>query len=406
MNVLILAPRLPHSRAYSGMQTVYQRMRLLLQRGYGVGLCCYTHPEDEAYQHSLPSELIDVQMMPGPLWNRMLPGSFTKGRYSTPSSFFRFHSERMRQRVGEQVQRHQYDVVLAEFSAMGYCFMHNPWLPAVRRMISCHDSPALSSRRRLSVLGSGYGWAKQWLEYRHMRYMEFRLYHAADRVLTLTNEERLALLEEDPTLRIRCIPPGLRSNSFEQMDGIQEEHCILITSRFDNEQSHFGVLWFLRNVWPLLRRRDPQLKVYLVGKNPSSVMQHIAKRDNRVIVTGWVEDLRPFLAKCKVYVCPVRTGSGIRGKILEAMAMEKPVVSTTIAAEGIAVDQGSNAFLADAPPVMADLIYMLLHDPEKRKVMGHRARNLVEHYFTWDQSMDMLETTLHELVAKRSYHVN
>jgi polysaccharide biosynthesis protein PslH len=103
-------------------------------------------------------------------------------------------------------------------------------------------------------------------------------------------------------------------------------------------------------------------------------------------------------------VCPVLTGSGVRGKILEAMAMKIPVVSTTIGSEGIPVDQGSNAFLADSPEVMAGCIQLLLGDEAKRKQMGERARHAVETHFDWDTSMDDLERVLHDVVSKRSYN--
>ena len=188
------------------------------------------------------------------------------------------------------------------------------------------------------------------------------------------------------------------------MQDLPKEHCVTITGRFSSDQSQYGCLWFLRSVWPILRERDPKVKLYLVGRDPTPEMRRVAKRDERVIVTGPVQDLRPFLAKSKVYACPVLTGSGVRGKILEAMAMKIPVVSTTIASEGIPVDQGSNAMLADSPEVMAGFIHLLLHDKDKREQMGARARNAVESCFDWDISMDDLERVLQDVVSKRSFH--
>jgi glycosyltransferase involved in cell wall biosynthesis len=133
-------------------------------------------------------------------------------------------------------------------------------------------------------------------------------------------------------------------------------------------------------------------------------MRHAASKDPRVEVTGEVQDLRPFLAKSKVYVCPVLSGSGVRGKILEAMAMRVPVVSTSVAAEGIPIDQGENAFIADAPDVMADFLELLLHDPGKSDSMGDKGRQTVERFFNWESSIDTLERTLKDCVAKRSFH--
>jgi len=405
MKILILSPRLPHAHAYSGMQMVYQRMSRLMARGHQVGLICYIDQEhDPAFLGQIHPELKDVEVIKDPFLNRWLPSNITLNKYSSASSFFRYHSPSMNKKVGEIVARGSYDVVIAEFTAMGQCLYHNPFLPAVRKVISCHDSPTLGSRRQMDLMDASLAWGKQWLKYRHMRFMEFQLYRVMDRVITLTSQERFDLLEEDSTLRITTVRPGLSSRMFSPIVGLPKEHCILITARFSSDQSQFGCLWFLNSVWPVIRARDPDVKLYLVGRDPSPAMRRHARRDDRIVVTGGVQDLRPFLAKSKVYVCPVLSGSGVRGKILEAMAMNLPVVSTSIGAEGIPVDQGSNAFIADAPDVMAGYIEMLLGDTDKAQLMGKRGRNAVETYFSWEESIDRLEQVLSEIVSKRSFH--
>jgi glycosyltransferase involved in cell wall biosynthesis len=406
MKILLISPRLPHAHAYSGMQMVYQRMARLISRGHEVSLACFIDDRhDRPFIDTLHSGLHRVEILHTPFINGLLPNMFTEGRYSAASSFFRYQSDRMRRTVGRMILEEGHDVAIAEFTAMGQFFYHNPHLPAVRRIISCHDSPTLGSRKLIDMLEPSLVWGKQWLEYRHMRLMEFRLYHSVDRVLTLTNEERLALLEEDPTARITALSPGLRSEMFVPMPEVEKEHAIIITGRFSSDQSHLGATWFLRNVWPVVRRRDPNVKLYLVGRDPTSTMNHLASRDNRVMVTGTVEDLRPYLAKCKLYICPVLSGSGVRGKILEAMAMELPVISTLIGSEGIAFEQGQNGFLVDSPQMMADIICHVLHDKELLERMGRNARKTIEAHFTWDRSMDLLENVLRDVVSKRSYHI-
>ncbi|WFB34726.1 glycosyltransferase family 4 protein [Kiritimatiellota bacterium B12222] len=405
MKILILSPRLPHAHAYSGMQMVYQRMTRLRDRGHQVGLICYVDEEqDTPYLGEVRSDLLDLEVIRAPWINRVLPDNFTMGKYASPSSFFRYHSGAMKKRVGEIVARRGYDVVIAEFTAMGQCLHQNPYLPGVRKIISCHDSPTLGSRRRMDIMEASLKWGKQWMEYRHMRMLEFELYRDMDRVLTLTDQERFDLLEEDSTLGITTVRPGLSSKMFKPIADLPKEHCIIITARFSSDQSQFGCLWFLRSVWPILRGLDPEVKLYLVGRDPSSGMRRHARRDERIFVTGGVQDLRPFLAKSKIYVCPVLSGSGVRGKILEAMAMNLPVVSTSIGAEGIPVEQGNNAFIADSPEVMAGMLFGLLHDEEKCKSMGEKARHAVETCFAWEESIDRLEQVLQEVVSKRSYH--
>lgn len=406
MKILVLAPGLPLGDSHSGMQIIYQRVARLIDRGHRVGLACFFDPvSDRPQLDQLHTGLVEAELVSNPMLQRIAPSLFTMGRLSTPSSFFRLASPKMARRIGEMVARSNYDVVMSEFTAMGQYLHRNPWLPAVRKVISCHESPTLSSLKMMKVMDNAFSWAHQWLEYRHMRHLEFTLYNTVDRVLTLTNEDRMSLQEEDPRVRITTVPAGLRSDYFRPMPEIPKEHCVTLTGRFGSDQTHFGAMWFLRTVWPILQKADPKLCLYLVGRNPQPALSHAANRLQRVHVTGEVDDLRPYLAKSKVFACPILSGSGLRGKILEAMSMELPVVCTSIAAEGIPVRMGQNALFADTAAIMANSILHLVNDERKAKIMGRAAREMVLEEFYWPTSMDRLEAVFRDVTSKRSYHL-
>src|SRR6202034_846428 len=113
---------------------------------------------------------------------------------------------------------------------------------------------------------------------------------------------------------------------------------------------------------PLIWQRQGSVKLYVVGKNPSTSVKDLARSDPRVIVTGRVDDVRPYMERSKVFIVPLRIGGGTRLKILEAMAMGKAVVSTTIGAEGIEYTDGKNILLGDAPQDFADKVLFSLND--------------------------------------------
>ena len=160
-------------------------------------------------------------------------------------------------------------------------------------------------------------------------------------------------------------------------------------------------MWFAHTVWPRLKSRYPDLAFYVVGPSPTSDMIELARKDPRIIVTGEVDDIRPYLAKARAFVCPNRLGSGMRGKILQAMASGVPVVATTQSAEGIPIQMGDNGFLADKPRIMAQYIDLLLGDPALQFSIAQHAREMVVEKFSWDRGVDLLEGVLDDVLAGR-----
>jgi glycosyltransferase involved in cell wall biosynthesis len=123
----------------------------------------------------------------------------------------------------------------------------------------------------------------------------------------------------------------------------------------------------------------------VVGRNPYSALVELSKRDSSIIVTGRVDDVRPYMERAAAYVVPLRIGGGTRLKIYEAMAMEKPIVSTTVGAEGLPVRDGMELLLADAPQAFAAAVVRVLTDKECALQLGQDSASLVREQFGWDR---------------------
>ena len=159
-----------------------------------------------------------------------------------------------------------------------------------------------------------------------------------------------------------------------------------------------GLLFFLHEVLPLLKRRYPSLQLLIVGKSPPPAIRRWASTD--VIVTGQVEDVRPYIERARAVVVPLRIGGGTRLKVLEAMAMAKPVISTTLGAEGLAVADGDNIMLGDTPDEFATQVGRVLDDDDLAERLGTAARRLVEANYDWRISVRRLEA-LHADVLRQ-----
>lgn len=398
MKVLVLTPRLPHSNIVSGHAIVRQRVLRLAERGYRVGLLCFSRPTDPSEpDEALRAALGELETRPDPALDsdwRSRAGLFLRGvpPYNRP------RDGGMKRLLGEMVQRTGYDVVLAEFSEMGLYLLRNPYLPAVRTVVSVHQCATIASQKRIDVLGMRPRGVWERVRRAWLRATEFPVYRAADRVLTLTPQEKYQLLNVDPTLRVRVVPSGVDTQLFHPVENVFRTG-LLFTGYYTDEPNRDAVRWFHAQVWPQLAARFPNLVFYVVGPHPSADLLDLQRRDPRIIVTDRVPDVREYLLRAAVFVCPARMGGGMRGKVLEAMASGVPVVSTTLGMEGIPVQPGESCLLADDPAVMARQVELLLLDPALRARLARNAHVLAAQRLSWTYSIEQLEGVLNSLRA-------
>jgi glycosyltransferase involved in cell wall biosynthesis len=299
--------------------------------------------------------------------------------------------------VGDVVEAGGYELVIAEFSGMGHHIVGNPYLPAVRKIISSHFNVAKSTQSAAMALGwSPYGVRLRSSIQRLMRY-ELDLYRNVDRVVVMTAHERYQLLDEDPSLRVNVVPCGVDAAHFAPDPAVEREEAIMFTGFYIVESNVDAVLWFASKCWPILKKRRPNLKFYVVGPHAPDKVLALGRKDKSIIVTGAVKDVREYLQKAKVYVCPVRQGSGLRFKLFEVMASGTPLVTTSLGGEGIPLQNGDNCFLADKMEIMANCIDLLLDDDILRRDMARQARELVASRFNWDRGITMLEDVMHDV---------
>jgi polysaccharide biosynthesis protein PslH len=160
-----------------------------------------------------------------------------------------------------------------------------------------------------------------------------------------------------------------------------------------------GLLYLLRDVWPLLEKSHPQARLKIVGQYPTPEI--LAFQGPKVEVTGKVDDLRPHLSSAAVTVVPLRVGGGTRFKILEAMAMGRPVVSTSLGAEGILAQPGTDILIADDAASFAKAVGRVLDEPALAGLLGTRGRALVETHYSWGAASGRLEAFFYALLKAR-----
>jgi len=144
----------------------------------------------------------------------------------------------------------------------------------------------------------------------------------------------------------------------------------------------------------LIRRESPESRFWIVGKDPHPRLAHLAENPG-IRITGWVEDVRPYIAGSGLYVIPLRIGGGTRLKVLEAMAMGKAIVSTALGCEGFNVHSDQELVIADTPAEFAAAVLALLRDPERRERLGRAAQRFASSSYDWTMIVPQLEKVYH-----------
>lgn len=402
MKVLFLANRLPHEGVAGGHRLIYRRMRRLAERGHEVGLASFFRPEDSDAIASLESVLADLRTVPVRRRTVLERGLHDYVNLRLPAIFWKNHSPRLMREIGDMVERTAYDVVIAEFSEMGQYLYRNPHLSAVRKIVSCHRCLTTSFGKYVRTTGvSPLLRLKSLSQIAPLERYEFEMYRAMDHLLTLTPEDRFSLLHYSPELAVSVVPPGIDAGYFSRRSAPSrtDPPIIMMCGYFGEQSNHDAARWFARETWPHVARRWPEARLHFVGRGATESLRRLAKGDRRIVVTEDVDDLRPHRERATVFVNPMRLGSGLRIKVLEAMATELAVVSTSLGMEGIPAQNGVNCFVADTPEMMAESIGWLLADSALRERMGGEGRRMVEARYAEGSTTAELERVLSGVIS-------
>jgi sugar transferase (PEP-CTERM/EpsH1 system associated) len=315
---------------------------------------------------------------------------------SEPYSITKYCRPEVRHRLQALLKQETYDVILCDFIfAAGVI----PWNWPTPKVLFTHNVEATIWQRHYEVANNPIWKAISWREWRKMEAAEPRYLRLADRVLTVSETDRDAFTPFLDPRKLIVIPTGVDVDYFQPMPVEETKNSLVFTGSMDWLPNEDAILYFVDAILPLIKAQLPEVSLEVVGRSPSRKLQALAEREKSVRLTGWVEDIRPFVARGSICIVPLRIGGGTRLKIFEAMAMSKAVVSTSIGAEGLPVRSGENILLADTPKQFAESVIYLLRDSDARTRLGSAARTLVLENYSWTKVAESFARTLHDAVV-------
>ncbi|MBI5055378.1 MAG: glycosyltransferase [Nitrospirae bacterium] len=226
---------------------------------------------------------------------------------------------------------------------------------------------------------------KSFLYYQYLKLMNYerKTCPLFNRCIVVSEEDKMHLLKLCKVDNFTVIPNGVDIDYFKPLPGkIKKNHLVWVGGMAGHYNAD-AVDFFLRDIWPILKQEVPKVTIEFIGKSPTNLLQEKAMHDPNIKILGFVEDIRNIVQSASIFVAPIRSGSGTKIKVINAMAQAKAVVTTSIGAEGIIVENGKNILIADSPEEFAKRVVWLLRNEDCLIKLGQNARHLIEQKYSW-----------------------
>ena len=316
-----------------------------------------------------------------------------------PYALKKYVSAEMRDAIEKLVNEKNFDVVICDFLTPTVNLPQN--LNAATLLFQ-HNVEAMIWRRHFEIAAGAPKKAFMKMQWRRMFDYEKETCRRFDWVAAVSKEDADTMRGEYGIENVADIPTGVDTEFFAPQSNVEkEEFNLVFTGSMDWLPNEDAILWFTEEILPLARQQIPQISLTVVGRNPFPTLVELSKKDSSIMVTGRVPDVRPFMEKASVYIVPIRIGGGTRLKIYEAMAMELPVVSTTVGAEGLPLKDGEEILLRDTPHEFAEAVVKLLNEKKSAKKIGLEAAKTVREKFGWRKVADDFAEICEQAIRRR-----
>lgn len=403
MKIFFICNKSPWPHHEGGPIAMNRLIEGMLRRGHEVKVLAinshkyHVNPEDvpEEYRKKTGLELhyLDLAIKPWPAFMNL----FTSKSYHVE----RFISESFRKRVIRILDEHEFDIVQMEMLYIA------PYIDTIRKysgapvILRAHNiEHEIWDRVRETTRNPLKKWYLRHITHTLKSY-EINVLPRFDGIAAITGRDANALEKYVPNNKITDIPFGIYPEQYEISNPDEWNFPSLFhigsMNWMPNEE---GIKWFIDNVWPLIRNNHPDVKLYLAGRHMPDWLKKLNVQNIEIV--GEVESAGGFINSMGVMIVPLLSGSGIRIKIIEGMAAAKPIVSTTVGAEGINCTSGKDILLADSPEEFSDAVSELLKNKEKAVRMGAEARKLIEKAYNNDKIAARLEEFYRKIITEKA----
>jgi glycosyltransferase involved in cell wall biosynthesis len=343
-----------------------------------------THPESETEKAKEELEkfckevlIIDIMSFSG---YNLYWSAFKSVFSSNPLTVNVYESKAMHEIVKKLSREIKFDIAHYDTISLSEYYQDTGTTP---KFLTHHGIESFMIRRRVknepNLLKKMYLLVESW----KLRGYEKRNCLRFQMNIMVSEDDGNMLKEISPFSRVAVVENGVDTNFFLPKEHHENTNRLIFAGRMDQYSNVDAVMQFCSNVWPRIKAVFPDMRFSIIGNNPPQKLLDLARNDEKLEVLGYVDDVRPHFASATISVCPIRDGGGTRLKILDAMAMGMPIISTTIGCEGIDVTPGKDVLIANTPEEYIENIRKIIRDDTLRKRLRQCARETVDGKYSW-----------------------
>lgn len=402
MNILFLSTENPFPPDHGHHIRTYHILKSLAEQ-HRVHFLAFARTEKEV---GLKSDLekfcatADIILLPQSNW-RMYAAIVANFFSPEPFIIKRYDSLAARQRIREILASCSIDAIHFDLPHLAAYLGEVAHLP---KILTNHNVESLRLRRWAEVERNPF--LKLYLFYQsHKLYrFESKLCPQFDRCITVSDFDKQTLREMCKSDNFITIPNGVDVEYFSRRTETTSMEGLVWAGSMGGAYNRDAVDYFLSEIAPLIHAQMPEIKMTFVGASPTALLRKLAEENRQIICTNYVDDVRPYVDRAAVFIAPLRSGSGTKIKVLNAMSQAKPVVTTSVGAEGIAVTSGREVFIADSREEFAERVILLLQNSQIAREMGQKARRLVEKLYDWKVVTAQMNRIYEEVKSSRKFN--
>lgn len=320
--------------------------------------------------------------------------------FSPPDLISKRYSKEMSEKINELLITFKFDLIQCLHQ---YTFQYIPEKNGIPVILDEHNIESEIFKRAFqysnqeNVLHISKYKLRNAIELLKLRRYEEKTWRKANYILTVSEIDKNLLYERYKHPNIYIIPNGVDTEFFKPLE-IEESNQIVFTGTFSHQPNLDAFLYFVKEIFPLVKEKIKEVKFIAAGKNMPFNIIKLFENEKDIIITGYVDDIRTYIAQAKIFIAPLRIGSGTRLKILQAMAMKKCVISTTIGCEGLEVESNKNIVIRNEPTEFANAIIEYYYDKEKREYIAKNGFNLVREKYEWKNIFTNLKSLYRKIL--------
>lgn len=316
-----------------------------------------------------------------------------------PFAIEKYRSVEMQRAIEREITENDFDVVVCDFLVPS---INLPLECPIATVLFQHNVESLIWQRHYQTQTSKIKKAFFHSQWQKMLHYEATTCRRFDAVAAVSVADRDMMREQFGLSEVYDVPTGVDIDYFTPQGSERDPFNLVFTGSMDWMPNEDAIIYFVEEILPRISHSIPGVTLTVVGRNPSKRLQSLASANRQILVTGRVSDVRPYIDRASAYIVPIRVGGGTRLKIYEAMAIGKPVISTTIGAEGLPVRDGEELLIADSAQDFAQAVIRSLTDEAFAAAISEQAQHTVCEQFGWNRAADALAKICEIAASKRT----